>query len=235
MHKIIKDIRAELIKNSDPERKKSGEKFFRENVNLHGVRAALLNQLSKAHYAKIHEKNKDAVFNLCEELWKSQILEESIIACFWSYNVHKQYLPEDFDIFEKWVNEYVSNWATCDTLCNHSVGTLLEMYPEKIKQLIKWTASENRWMRRAASVSLIVPAKRGKFLNEIFEISGILMMDKDDMVQKGYGWMLKVASEVHLKDVYDFVISHKGSMPRTAYRYAIEKMPPELKEKAMKK
>ncbi len=67
-------------------------------------------------------------------------------------------------IFERWVNNYVTNWATCDTLCNHSVGTLIEMYPEKIADLKKWAKSPNRWMKRASAVSLIVPARKGLFI-----------------------------------------------------------------------
>jgi 3-methyladenine DNA glycosylase AlkD len=55
------------------------------------------------------------------------------------------------------------------------------------------------------------------------------------MVQKGYGWMLKVASQAHLKEVFDYVIKNKAVMPRTALRYAIEKMPTEFKVIAMKK
>jgi 3-methyladenine DNA glycosylase AlkD len=53
------------------------------------------------------------------------------------------------------------------------------------------------------------------------------------MVQKGYGWMLKVASQVHQKEVIDFIMQRKDKMPRTALRYAIEKMPAELKQRAM--
>jgi 3-methyladenine DNA glycosylase AlkD len=55
------------------------------------------------------------------------------------------------------------------------------------------------------------------------------------MVQKGYGWMLKAASETHQKDVFNFVFKNKAIMPRTSLRYAIEKMPKELKTKAMAK
>lgn len=61
------------------------------------------------------------------------------------------------------------------------------------------------------------------------------MKDKEDLVQKGYGWMLKVASDSHQKEVFDFVMKHKKEMKRTALRYAVEKMPLNLKQRAMAK
>jgi 3-methyladenine DNA glycosylase AlkD len=90
-------------------------------------------------------------------------------------------------------------------------------------------------MKRAAAVSLIVPARKGKFLPDILEIADILLMDKDDMVQKGYGWMLKASSQANQKAIFEYVMSKKAIMPRTALRYAIEKMPQDLKKKAMEK
>ena len=90
-------------------------------------------------------------------------------------------------------------------------------------------------MRRAAAVSLIVPARHGLFLNDVLAIADILLLDKDDLVQKGYGWMLKAASESHQQGVHAYVMRNKGTMPRTALRYAIEKMPPATRLQAMEK
>jgi len=73
------------------------------------------------------------------------------------------------------------------------------------------------------------------FLKEVFEISDILLLDSEDMVQKGYGWLLKVASNNHQKEVFNYVMKNKSVMPRTALRYAIEKMPKDLKKNAMEK
>jgi 3-methyladenine DNA glycosylase AlkD len=109
------------------------------------------------------------------------------------------------------------------------------MYPDHLSDLKKWALSDNRWVRRASAVSLIIPARHGKFLPDIFQIAVILLIDKDDMVQKGYGWMLKEASKPHQKEVFDFVMTQKAVMPRTALRYAIEKMPPKLKLRAMER
>ena len=63
----------------------------------------------------------------------------------------------------------------------------------------------------------------------------MLLLDGDDMVQKGYGWLLKEASRFHQKEVFDYVVKNKGRMPRTALRYAIELMPKALKIKAMQR
>ena len=179
--------------------------------------------------------SKDEIFDLCEEFWKSGYIEESFIACHWSYSLREYYETRGFPVFERWVNDYVGNWASCDSFCNHTIGTFIEMYPEYLSDLKTWGRSPNHWTRRASAVSLIVPARKGMFLRDIFDVADILLLDKDDMVQKGYGWMLKAASETHQEEVFEYALAHKKNMPRTALRYAIEKMPRELKDKAMEK
>jgi len=235
MNNIIEKIRQKLKQNADKKTKSSGQGFFKENIKLYGVKTAIVSKIGKEYFEAIKNKKKVEIFSLCEELWRSGYMEESFIACNWSYFLHKDYEPNDFKVFEKWLNRHVNNWASCDTLCNHTIGTFIEMYPDYLSDLMKWAKSKNRWMRRASAVSLIIPAKEGKFLKDIFDIADILLLDQDDLVQKGYGWMLKAASQSHQKEVFDYVIKNKTIMPRTALRYATEKMPEELKEKAMQK
>ena len=80
------------------------------------------------------------------------------------------------------------------------------------------------------------PGQEGReFLTDIFEITDSLLLDGDDMVQKGYGWLLKEASRQHQVEVFDYVLRNKAVMPRTSLRYAIEKMPQEMRKKAMEK
>ena len=133
------------------------------------------------------------------------------------------------------MKNYVNNWAKCDTLCNHTIGAIVEMYPQFLKDLKQWARSPNRWFRRAAAVTLIIPAKRGKFLEDIFEIADFLLTDPDDLVQKGYGWLLKDAAIQHKDEIFEYVMKHKQAMPRTALRYAIERLPADLRRKAMEK
>ncbi|MDD4157698.1 MAG: DNA alkylation repair protein [Candidatus Cloacimonetes bacterium] len=232
---IIDKIRDDLKNNIDEKTQVTSQRFFKEKIKFYGVRVPQVNKISKENFKLIESCSKSEIFNFCEMLWQSGYLEESFIACNWSYALHKQYESNDFQYFEKWIDNYVNNWASCDTLCNHTVGEFIEMYPEYLSKLITLAKSSNRWMKRAAAVSLIIPARKGRFLKEIFAIADILLLDKDDLVQKGYGWMLKACSQAHQNEVFDYVIKNKAVMPRTALRYAIEKMPKEMRLKAMEK
>jgi len=235
MKNILTKIRVELKANSDKEIKVSAQRFFKEGIKLYGMKNAVADKIAKKHWPDIKRLSKKKIFLLCEELLKSGYQEECYVVCVWLPKIVKQFELGDLEIFERWIDEYIDNWAKCDTFCNHTVGDFIMKYPNKIDRLKKWAKSENRWMKRAAAVTLIIPARRGLFLKEIFEIANILLLDQDDLVQKGYGWMLKAASEAHQKEVLEYVLKHKHEMPRTALRYAIEKMTPEMRKEAMDK
>lgn len=232
---IIEWVRQELADNIDEKTRINNKRLFKEDIKLYGVKGSIVSKISKQAFKNIKKLSKKEIFDLCEQLWISGIMEESFVACNWSYTVNEQYTEDDFAVFEKWVNTYVSNWASCDTFCNHTVGTFLERYPSYIEKLKEWTKSSNRWVRRASAVSLIIPAKKGLFKEDIFEIADKLLLDTDDLVQKGYGWMLKSLSAYYEEDVYRYVLNKRDIMPRTSLRYAIEKMPKEKRQEAMKK
>lgn len=235
MNDIVAQVRESLVFLADEKTRQSGQRFFKGGIKSYGVKLPIVNQIAKESFPLLKGSSKPEVFRLCEQLWASGYFEESIVACHFAFRYKKDFTLDDFDIFERWIEQFVDNWASCDTFCNHTVGYLVEKFPVLVDRLKVWTTSDNRWLRRASAVSLIVPAKKGLFLNEILEIATRLMTDSDDMVQKGYGWMLKVTASKHLMDVFDFVMENRKSMPRTALRYAIEKMPEDLKSQAMQK
>lgn len=235
MEDIIEKVRAALLQSVDEKTLATSQNFFKEKIRFYGVKVPAVKCIGVEYFKQVELRSKSEIFNLCEVLWQSGYIEESFIACDWSYAVHDMYEAQDFQVFERWINDYVDNWASCDTLCNHSVGAFIEMYPEYLARLKDFAKSDNRWVRRAAAVSLIIPARKGKFLSDILEIADILLLDSDDLVQKGYGWMLKSASQAHQMEVFEYVIKNKSVMPRTSLRYAIEKMPEELKRKAMER
>lgn len=233
--KIIEEIRRELKAKIEPSYRKIFYRFFKkgERVKILGARNKFVKKIASVHFLKIKNLPKKEIFTLSEELLKSVINEEMSIGFNFAYRLKNQYERGDFKIFERWLKNYVSNWGSCDNFCTHILGDFLYKFPEFLPKLKIWAKSKNRWQRRASAVALIYSLRRKKYLKEIFEITDILVFDKDDLVQKGYGWTLKEANKFFQKEVFEFVMARKQKMPRTALRYAIEKMPKEMKLKVM--
>ncbi len=237
MHQIISQIRRELQAKADPRYKEGALKYFGGDFKSHGVRTPKVRKISQKHFSAVKAMDKKKIFVLIEKLLESGYQEESVIAFDWINRLKVQLLETDFVLFENWLKNYVDNWAKCDDLCGHALGAFVLKFPEVVNQLkTKWVKSSNQWLRRAAAVALI-PAirKNKKFLPDVFEVCEKLLMDKDDLVQKGYGWLLKETSKKNQRAVFEFVLERKNYMPRTALRYAIEKMPANLRQQAMAK
>lgn len=235
MNNLLKNIRSELKKNTDKKTQQISQRFFKEKIKCYGVKTALVTKIAKQYWQEIKHWPKKKIFELCENLFSSGYCEEAFVVSSWCPKLVDQCVPSDLSVFEKWINTYIDNWAKCDSFCNHTMGDFIEKYPEQIALMRQWAQSKNRWLRRAAAVSLIIPAKRGKYLTDICTIADLLLEDSDDMVQKGYGWLLKEASRLHQQEIFAYVQRNKQHMPRTALRYAIELMPQQLKKKAMEK
>ena len=231
---IIARIREELEASAEERNRADAQRFSKEEVMSYGVKTGKVHEIADKYWSEVGLLGKEEIFALCEELFSSDYVEEAFVASFWLPN-YDRLVPSDLAVFKVWIERYVNNWLKCDTFCNHTVGGLVEKHPESVSMLKSWAKSENRWLKRGAAVSLIIPAKKGLFLQEAFEICSMLLDDEDDMVQKGYGWLLKDASIKHQKEVFNYVLENKQKMPRTALRYAIKRMPKELKKEAMKK
>ncbi|MBU0647583.1 DNA alkylation repair protein [Patescibacteria group bacterium] len=237
MDKMIVQIRQELDEIAKNQKyRKDHTRFFKEKVKTRNIESARIRKLAKEYFDIVRgDRDKEEIFDLSEELLLSGYNEEATIAFDWAYRLKNDYQEEDFVVFEKWLEKYIDNWGKCDDFCTHAFGYLLTQYPDKVGYTNKWVKSKNRWLRRAAAVIYIFPNRKDKLIKNAFNIARTLLQDEDDLVRKGYGWMLKEISKLYPERVFDFVMKNKAKMPRTALRYAIEKLPTEKKKMAMVK
>jgi 3-methyladenine DNA glycosylase AlkD len=67
----------------------------------------------------------------------------------------------------------------------------------------------------------------------VFQVADGLLEDKQDLVRKGYGWLLNEASKHHPQEVFNFVIKRRDRMPRVSLRYAVKKLPEDMRQQAL--
>ena len=226
MDNIIQEIRLNI------------QKAGQDKANLkgtHTLTTSSVRLITRQGYPKIKHLSKEHVFQLCETLLASGDWREKTIAFQWAFRIRSKYTSQDFQRFDDWLAKYITGWGSCDDFCTHSFGHLVYAYPEVIPSLLKWTESPNLWFRRGAAVVLIYGIRRGNNFEAGFDVPERLLMDPEDLVRKGYGWMLKEISNLAPIPVFEFVLERKGRMPRTSLRYAIEKLEPKLRIQAMSK
>ena len=118
-------------------------------------------------------------------------------------------------------HDRINNWDLVDLAAYHVLGRYLADRSRKI--LHKLARSRNLWERRTAIVATAHFILRQRQLDDTFAIAEIILNDKEDLVQKGTGWMLRTAGEVDRSRLEAFLDRHAASMPRVTLRYALEK------------
>ena len=118
---------------------------------------------------------------------------------------------------------FINNWDLVDLTADRIIGAYLE---DKEKTLLSRLArSGNLWERRIAILSTFHYIKHGD-ASKTLELAEKLLADKEDLIHKAVGWMLReVGKRCSVDELRDFVTKHGAKMPRTALRYAIERFP----------
>jgi 3-methyladenine DNA glycosylase AlkD len=235
-NKILRTLLGEIATHDKPENRHNYQRFHKEKLKQpEGLNATTLRIISKLCFKNLKGAPADDILSIGDDLLASGERYMRFFAFDWALKVKREYQPKHFRLFQLWLKKYVDNWGACDHLCTGPIGNLVHQFPEVATKIRPWTKSRNRWPRRAAAVSLIVAVRKGELLGEVFRTADILLKDADDMVQKGYGWMLKEATGEFPAEVFAYIMKNKRVMPRTALRYAIEKLPPAKRKEAMKK
>lgn len=233
LKQIVHLIHTDLLAAVDPVYKAGATRYFKESIKIYGVRTPTVRTIAATQTTLLKNEPLSVLWQLSEQLLKTGYMEEATIALALVYARRKEWSKNDFKTLEQWLHTYVSNWAICDDLCNHSMGYCIATFPDILPTIHAWTTSDNHWVRRAAAVSFILPARAGNNLADVVPIAKALLHDTDDLVQKGCGWMLREAAKNHQQEIIDYIEQHKKTMPRTMLRYAIERMPADIKKQLM--
>ncbi|MDR0591460.1 MAG: DNA alkylation repair protein [Candidatus Nomurabacteria bacterium] len=167
------------------------------------------------------------------ELLRSQWHEERMCALLILADKYKQATNNDNGhederrIFDLYLSntEYINNWDLVDLTAPDIVGRYVYEHPAEQKTLFKLAKSVHLFERRISVISTFWFVKLGE-PEPTLTIVESLLGDKEDLMHKATGWMLReVYKRVDEGVVEQFLRTHYARLPRTALRYAIEKMP----------
>jgi len=127
--------------------------------------------------------------------------------------------------------KFINNWDLVDVTAHHIVGDYL--MDKNKAPLYRLAKSEDLWERRIAILATFYFIKHGKY-EEILKIAKILLTDKEDLIHKAVGWMLREIGKRDMIFEEMFLKQHYKEMPRTMLRYAIEKFPEPKRQKYLK-
>lgn len=122
---------------------------------------------------------------------------------------------------------FINNWDLVDLSARDIVGAYC--YEQKeLSILYDLAKSKDLWERRISIISTAFYIKNHDF-SPTLTISKTLIKDSHDLIHKAVGWMLREVGKRDLKTLTDFLDIHATTMPRTALRYAIERLPEPLR------
>lgn len=121
-------------------------------------------------------------------------------------------------------HDRIDNWDLVDLCCVYVVGGYLFDKPRRV--LYRLARSKNTWERRTAIVSTAYFMRRGD-LDDAFAIAEMLLKDREDLIHKATGWMLRMAGGKDRARLERFLDQHAAAMPRAALRNAIEHLDPD--------
>jgi 3-methyladenine DNA glycosylase AlkD len=227
---MIEKLKSELLSISNPKKAEGLKRFFKtakgqygEGDIFIGVTVPKLRALALKYsgmspkeatlllHSPVHEERLVSLFILIRKFEKGDENEKE-----WIYS---NYLKST-----SWIN----NWDLVDLSADKIVGAYL--YDKQKDILYTLAKSSSLWERRISIIATFNFIKKGN-CEETFKIIEILLNDKHDLIHKAAGWMLREAGKRCSEDLLkEFLLKNYKVMPRTMLRYAIERMPEEIRK-----
>src|SRR6478609_5854415 len=249
---MAKSIKAKKLVIEKPVKAKSGNSVLKKELTAKNFIAQLKNHQSGAELKKIQRYFKSGegdyghgdkfmgvkmgtLFALAKEFGEMPIKEiEKLLEspvhevragavsimdkASRNKKISKERLKDFFELYMR-RHDRINNWDLCDLGCLYMTGSYLHDKSHDI--LYKLACSKNIWERRTAILSTCYFIRQGD-LTDTFKIAEILVNDKEDLIHKATGWMLRFAGTKDQKKLIIFLSKRAATMPRTLLRYSLE-------------
>lgn len=230
---VAQRIRRALKASGSADHAEGVQWFFKDETKSHGWYTADLRRAAVGFRRELRkERGLGFLIEVADNLFNGLVLEEKVAAVFLLEKLDREFGDREFKLFDLWLDR-ISTWADHDGLVHYLISPMVAAKPARTKTVARWAKSSNRWRRRAACVALIRGARAKIFFSEITKLSDSLLADKDDMVQKGLGWLLRETAKYDPKRTIPYLMKIRERAPRLVLRTACETLPAAEKRRVL--
>jgi 3-methyladenine DNA glycosylase AlkD len=230
---VLSDIQKRLEALGDARVAEASRRFFKtgpgeygEGDRFRGIRVPVLRGLVKEYQSMTPG---EAAGLLASAFHEDRLLALLILVRLYSRG--DEALREEIYRLYLESTQFINNWDLVDSSAEHIVGAHLWERPRApLRRLAK---SEDLWERRVAVLATFHFIKRGEFV-ETLAVARALLSDREDLIHKAVGWMLREVGKRDPEAEEQFLKEHYRRMPRVMLRYAVERFPEEKRRRYLK-
>jgi 3-methyladenine DNA glycosylase AlkD len=226
-------LKRDLARAADPKRAASSAWFFKTGEGQYGAGDKFIG-INVPTQRALARKYRHLKLSEVETLLTSTVHEHRLTALLILKIQYKSGdAAEKRQVFDFYLDHtrWVNNWDLVDSSAPYIVGEHLVKRPRRI--LYRLARSSSLWERRIAMISTAAFIRRGD-LKDTFAIAELLLADEHDLIHKAIGWMLREAGKQSQTELIAFLKRNYARMPRTALRYAIERLPETQRSRILK-
>jgi 3-methyladenine DNA glycosylase AlkD len=197
-----------------------------EPVRFYGVALPAVRRIARDVWVAHRDWDVQTGIAFCDALIRRRELEAKCVGVLVLAR-HRRTFPRSlFVTVRGWLADgHCASWAAVDLVAPSLITPLLDRAPLLLRPLAGWTRARSVWVRRAAAVSLVPLARRGRALDASYRVAAALFEDDHDLIHKATGWLLREAGKTDMPRLERFLRSRGPRIPRTTLRYAIERFP----------
>ncbi len=233
MTNMSDEILRELKSLGDPERAQHSQRFFKTGKGEYGAGDVFLG-IRVPKQRALAKKYKNVTKEDALELLHSKYHEARLTALFLLVNIYNKADAQGKEqLYKAYLANvaYINNWDLVDSSALQIVGHYL--FDKDRSPLQSLAQSDDLWERRIAIIATYYFIRQNEFQTTL-NISEILLQDKEDLIHKAVGWMLREIGNRSRSNEEKFLIKYYQKMPRTMLRYAIEKFPEKRRQAYLK-
>jgi 3-methyladenine DNA glycosylase AlkD len=220
-----KGLISELQSNADPAQAAQLQRFFKtgpgeygEGDRFLGVRVPRARSIAHKYASQMAAEDFQMLLN---SRWHEVRLAALVIMRHNFKKADESGKKELYNLYVLNIGKGINNWDLVDLSCPNIVGAYLL---DKDHQPLYALAQGGLWQKRVSIISTFWFLKSGQ-PGDTYNLAEKLIYEKHDLLQKAVGWALREMGKLDNQLLEHFLGDYAATMPRTALRYSLEKLP----------